>query len=128
MKGRFPTAALLLCGLLAISSCAESDVAYVRQMPIYDVDLQTVPDGTHTGSFACGGFTYVVQTTVTNHRIEKIDVLSNRKTARAVKAEEVLARVIARQTPNVDAVAGAAIISRALLKAVENSLTIRSRR
>jgi uncharacterized protein with FMN-binding domain len=48
--------------------------------------------------------------------------MQNRKTKYSKRAEGVIPRIIERQTPNVDAVSGATTTSKALMKAVENSL------
>ena len=113
--------AVLLAGVALLPSCGPD----LRTMPIHDVDLKAVPEGTHEGSFAYGGFTHVVRTTVEGGRIVKIDLVKNRTNEYAKKAEAVLPRVIEKQTPNVDAITGATMSSKALLKAVENSLTVR---
>jgi len=123
MKRNAIAIAALLAGLGLLSGC---DADYVRTMPIYDVELTAVSDGEHEGRFAYGGFTYVVLTTTRGHRIVKIDLLKNRDERHARQAEGVLPRVIEKQTPNVDAVTGATTTSKALMKAVENSLTLRT--
>jgi len=127
MMRKLLTRLVALACLAAISSCMAPNATDVRQMPIYDVDLATVPDGAYEGSFEHKGFTYEVRTTVAGRRIVKIDVLKNRTSSYARKAEGVIPRVIAKQTPNVDAVTGATKSSKILLKAVENSLTIRTK-
>jgi uncharacterized protein with FMN-binding domain len=117
----------LVCSLVAVSSCQRVEMGRIYQMPIYDVDLASVPDGTHEGSFTGLGFTYVVRTTVQEHQIVQIDVVKNRDNNHSAMAEAVIPRVLAKQTPKVDAVTGATVTSKALLKAVENSLTVRSK-
>jgi len=113
---------VLLAGLGAVPSCGLDDV---RDLPIYDVELSAVPDGAHEGRFQEDGFTYVVRTTVQGGRITDVAIVENRDSKYAKMAEAVLPRVLARQTPNVDAVTGATKSSKVLLKAVENSLTVR---
>ncbi len=92
-------------------------------MPIAEVNLATVADGSHRGTFTCRGFTYEVETTVRNGRIERVDILRNRGSRSAQTAAGVAGRIVERQTPNVEVFPGAAITSKALMKAVENSLT-----
>lgn len=109
--------------LLFLVSCESAEMKRVRAMPIADVDLSTIPDGAYRGGFTYGKFTYEVRTVVKNHRIDTIDILKNRNSKYAKKAAGVIPRIVEKQTPNVDAVSGATTTSKALMKAVENSLT-----
>lgn len=106
-----------------LGSCATKEMIRVRNMPIRDVDLNRVPDGSYEGEFTYGGFTYRTRTRVINHRITDIQVSENRGTRHARKAEGVIPRVLSEQTPDVDAVTGATTTSKALLKSIEISLT-----
>jgi len=113
---------IFLCsGLMA---CAQ--LKKVREMPINDIDLAQVQDGTYTGDFTYGlfgiDFTYVVETDVQSNRITDIRVVKNRDTNHAKLSENVIPRVIEAQSPNVDAHTGATTTSKALLKAIERSL------
>ena len=108
--------------LLVIWGCASQELIRVHQMDIQDVDLRSVEDGKYIGTFSYGQFEYKVRTTVRSHIITTIDILQNRDTAYAQRAEGVIAQIIADQTPNVDAVSGATTTSKALMKAVENAL------
>jgi len=105
------------------AGCADSEeLARVRAMQISDVDLTGAADGSYPGEFTYGKFKYVVMTTIDRQRITGIDVLANRNEWHARKAEQVIPRIIEAQTPNVDAVTGATTTSKALMKAVEQSL------
>jgi len=98
---------------------------HIRQMPVRDINIEWIRDGIYKGSFNYGigsGFTYEVQTTVKNHKIVEIDILKNKDTKYARMAEGVTDRIIDAQNPNVDAISGATAASKALMKAVENSL------
>ena len=114
--------ALFLLLILILSGCSSQEMIRVRQMDIRDVDIQSVKDGDYLGAFSYSGFEYKVKTVVCDHKITDIAVLQNRNTKRAKRAEGVLPEIIKRQTPNVDAVSGATTTSKALMKAVENSL------
>lgn len=105
-----------------LAGCVPAEVKRVRKMEIGEVDLASVSDGTHAGEFAYGGFTYRVAVRVKDCRIDSIEILQNRTTAHARKAEGVVARVLEAQTSKVDAVSGATTTSKALLKAIENAL------
>jgi uncharacterized protein with FMN-binding domain len=101
---------------------SEKELAAVRNMKIEDVNLQKVNDGTYEGDYSYGSYTYELAVSVKAHKIEKIDVISNRDTSHAKKAEGVISRVLEKQSANVDAVSGATTTSKALLKAIENAL------
>lgn len=126
MKGKLSsTWGLLSVFLLLFTFSCGANLKYIREMSIRDVDLLQINDGTYTGNFTYGkgkGFTYAVETQVKNHKIIGINILSNRDSKHAKKAEGVIDRIIRQQTPNVDAVSGATTTSKALMKAVENAL------
>jgi uncharacterized protein with FMN-binding domain len=108
--------------LLFFLGCASQEMIRVRQMDIHSVDIDRIKDGEYLGSFAYCGFEYKVKTIVNGHKIIDIEVLRNRDSKHAKRAEGVLAEIIERQTPDVDAISGATTTSKALMKAVENSL------
>jgi len=112
---------VLFSGLMA---CAQ--LRQVREMPINDINLSQLQDGTYKGDFTYGflgyDFTYEVETDIQSHRIKNIRVTKNRNTNHAKLAEDVIPRVIEAQSPNVDAHTGATTTSKALLKAIEISL------
>jgi uncharacterized protein with FMN-binding domain len=115
---------LIGCIIMALflGGCASQEMMMVRQMEIQNVDINDLQDGEYIGSFTYSGFEYRVRTTVDAHRITNIEILKNRNTKHAKQAEAVVIEIINRQTPNVDAVSGATTTSKALMKAVENSL------
>ena len=112
--------------ILVYFGCAFQEMFRVRQSEIIDINLGRIPDGDYVGAYSYGGFEYIVKTVVDTHKIVNFDVIQNRKTKYAKRAEGVIPRSIERQTPNVDAVSGATTTSKALMKAVENSLLSKS--
>ncbi len=104
--------------------CATQEMLMVRQMAIKDVDIHLIRDGTYIGAFSYGGFKYQVKTIVNDHQIKDVVVLHNRDTNHAKRAEGVIPEILRNQTPNVDAISGATTTSKALMKAVENSLRL----
>jgi len=122
-QARVLVVALPLVAVMGLCGCVSEEIRTVRTMRINDVDLSRVRDGSYEGSFSYGSFNYLVRTTVKKGRIVKVDILKNRDTTYAMKAEKVAERVIEKQTPNVDAVTGATTTSKALLKAIEYSLS-----
>ncbi len=105
-----------------LTSCNTEEINRVRNMTINDIKLDTISDGVYHGNFTYGGFTYVTETVVKNHKIENINVIQNRKSKFAKKAEGVIPKILQGQTLKVDVVSGATTTSKAILKAIENSL------
>jgi uncharacterized protein with FMN-binding domain len=116
---------ILLVMLSLFYGCASEEMRRVRTMDIKNINLEGIDDGDYIGSFSYGGFDYRVKTVVNAHRIIDIKILQNRKTKQARQAEAVLQEIVKMQTPNVDVISGATTTSKALMKAVENSLTKR---
>jgi uncharacterized protein with FMN-binding domain len=94
----------------------------IRNLQFEDVDLTQVPDGTYRGDFGEGNFAYAVEVTLSGHRIIEIEVVQNRDSEYAKRAEGVTGHVIEAQSVNVDVVTGATTTSKALLKAIESAL------
>lgn len=107
---------------LVLLGCASQEMIRVRQMDIQNVDLSSIRDGDYIGSFSYSGFEYRVRTIVKNQKIINIEILQNRATRHAKRAEGVIAEIVKKQTPDVDAISGATTTSKAIMKAVENSL------
>jgi uncharacterized protein with FMN-binding domain len=78
---------ILVAVAFGLSSCASKEMKKVRNMPINEVDLSDISDGSYKGDFSYGGFTYELEVTVKEHRIENIEILKNRDTKHAKKAE-----------------------------------------
>jgi len=98
-------------------------VNQIINMEISDVDPSRVPDGDYTGEVPFMRHLYRVKVTVESGRIEKIDVLENgTENEYARKGLGVIPRMIKEQSPRVDAVTGATVTSRALMKCVEKAL------
>lgn len=106
-----------------ISGCASQEMLRVRQMEIQNVDINKIQDGEYIGAFSYSGFEYKVKTIVNDHRIGDVVILHNRDTKHAKRAEGVISEIVNNQTPKVDAISGATTTSKALMKAVENSLS-----
>jgi uncharacterized protein with FMN-binding domain len=113
---------LIAIAVISLSGCMNPEINKVRAMSIVDVNISGIPDGKYPGSFSYGKFEYKVETEVAGGKIKNIVMLANRDTKHAKMAEGVLPRIIAAQTPHVDAVSGATTTSKAIMKAVELSL------
>jgi len=100
------------------------EIRHILNMDIAHIDLSGISDGTYTGSFPFGDtYMYRVSVTVDSGIITGIEVLENgTENEYAEKGLGVIPRIIDKQTPNVDAVSGATVTSKALMKCVEKAL------
>lgn len=114
--------AILSAGAVAFSILGYVNLAQYRNLDIADIGASAAPDGHYRGEADCG-FVYVVEVQVQSRSITAIDVIENRDAHYARLAEAVTSRMIAAQTPRVDAITGATTTSKCLMRAAENALT-----
>jgi uncharacterized protein with FMN-binding domain len=113
---------LLLAALLAAgASCGPSEEKRVLAMPINEVDLTRVDNGTYRGSFTFNRFAYVVDVNVRDHKIAGIVMVKNRDDKWAVSAATMADSVVLYQKLGVDVIAGATASCKVILKAIELS-------
>ncbi len=92
-----------------------------RSVEIADVNVTKVPDGVYVGEAELG-VPYRVEVTVQEGRITRIRSLTPNPNHYAQLAEGIFARIISRQTPNVQAVTGATTSSKGVMRAVRKAL------
>jgi len=90
-------------------------------LTINTVDLSKIPDGSYEGSYNKGRFSYRVEVTVKDNRIESVNILSKPSIVQEFD-NDIISRVLQQQSLKVDAVTGATASKKALLKAIENAL------
>ena len=93
--------------------------------PVTDVPKDGYKDGTYQGSGTGFGGTVTVQVTVANGKITAIDIVdaSGETPSYFASAKGVISKMLAGQTPNVDAVSGATYSSNGIIQAVQNALS-----
>jgi uncharacterized protein with FMN-binding domain len=116
---------LLVVLFAAGAACAPSEEKRVQAMPINEVDLARVEDGTYRGSFTFSRFAYVADVKVQDHRIAAITMVKNRDDKWAVSAGTMADSVILYQKLGVDVIAGATTSCKVILKAIELSFSHR---
>jgi uncharacterized protein with FMN-binding domain len=128
--------AVIACIMFLFLGCSISEAEQVKHMSISDeveqiksmdisyVDPATVPDGEYTGEFPFRQkYLYRVKVTVKSGKIADIEVLENgTENEYAEKGLGVIPRILREQSPKVDAVSGATVTSKALMKCVEKAL------
>lgn len=125
MAKRFFLHSFIVLSVIAImlASCVYKETKTVRNMPIDGIDLSNIPDGSYKGDYSYSNFTYEVEVTVKNHRIENIEILKNKDSEYAKKAEGVVENILQAQSLDVDTITGATKTSKAILEAIENALS-----
>ncbi|MBN1755025.1 FMN-binding protein [bacterium] len=101
------------------------EIEQIKTMDIAHIDPATVPDGEYTGKFPFRDkYLYHVKVILRSGRIENIEVLENGTgNEYAKKGLGVIPRMIEGQSPDVEAVTGATVTSKALMKCVEKALS-----
>jgi uncharacterized protein with FMN-binding domain len=93
----------------------------LADMPVKDMDLSEVKDGTYAGSFGVFPVMAEVEVAVADHMIESIKILRHRN-GQGKAAEAIIYDVIKEQDLDVETVTGATYSSMVILKAIENAL------
>lgn len=89
--------------------------------PYADVDLSQVADGVYESSFEAFPVSAAVRVTVKDHGIVSVE-LTRQQNGPGRNASDVPGRIVAAQSPKVDATSGATYTSRAISAAVYNAL------
>jgi uncharacterized protein with FMN-binding domain len=110
---------VVLVGAMAIAATA--GMGAVRRTVVADVDMAQVPDGVSHGVFHEGRFQFAVTVEVKDNRIAAISMVDPAKTTDLTRA--LAAKIIDKQSVEIDAVSGASLTTRAFAKAVENALS-----
>jgi len=109
---------ILIAGLILVVSCVDLD-----KITINSPDLSQIADGTYQGKSRVGPVRVTLDVTVKNRAMSSIKIIKHFN-GRGKRAEAIVPEVIEAQSLNVDVVSGATGNSKAILKAIENALTI----
>jgi uncharacterized protein with FMN-binding domain len=85
------------------------------------VNAAGVPDGVYNGSYEIGPVKVIIRATIKGESIVDIDILEHRR-GLGGKAERIVEDVIQSQRLDIEAVSGATVSSKAILKAIEDAL------
>jgi len=115
---------IFLCSIICIilATCANNYLYLIENMP--ELDLTEKEDGIYRGVYDLkkSPINVVLDVDVQNSRISEIRIIEHNCSPIGKKAENIVSRIINRQSLDVDAVSGATISSIAIIKAVENAL------
>ncbi|HAQ55930.1 MAG TPA: hypothetical protein DCR44_00760 [Acholeplasmatales bacterium] len=111
---------LILTGMILFSSMGKG-LENLLTLEIEDVDLTTLPDGTYEGSYTQLPVIATVRVTVVDHVITDI-VIVEHFNGQGASGEAVVDSVIAANSLEVDAIAGATYSSKVILLAIKDAL------
>ena len=127
-KSAKKTAAKKSSGTRTVSEAAKNNAGSAgqgtTQTPVASVPADGYKDGIYEGSGTGFGGTIRVRVTVSGGKLAAIDILeaSGETASYFASAQGVISRMIAGNTPNVDAVSGATYSSNGIIQAVQNAL------
>ena len=112
-------AAVLFVG--AGTAALKGMVDRVKQIPVTSPNLAEVADGVYIGEYSAGPVAVKVEVTVEGHRMTAIEIIEHQN-GLGGKAEGIIEDVMDEQSLEVDAVSGATVSSKCILKALEDAL------
>lgn len=119
---RLKWAAVLLVGALLLFWAAGAlALRSARRLPVTTPDLASLPDGCYTGKATVLPVHIRVEVDVQDHRMVSLRILEH-ACGLGQPAEALVQTVLERQSLDLDAVSGATVSSKCLLKAIENAL------
>ncbi len=108
---------LFLAGKIVITSLVNE----VNKISIINPNLSNISDGNYIGEYSIMPVYVKVEVTVENHEFMNINILKH-DNGLGSSAESITNDIIQNQSLNVDAVSGATVSSKCILKAIENAI------
>jgi uncharacterized protein with FMN-binding domain len=94
----------------------------IESLTVESLDLNSLEDGSYTGTFDITRWSNTVEVKVENHRITEISVIDDVMIDLEGLTNRLFESVIQNQSLDVDIETGTSITSKAYLKAIENAL------
>lgn len=113
--------ALLVVAFVIVMFQAEKNLEAMPELPLEEVDLSRIPDGTYEGGYSAFPVEVEVEVTVQGGRITAIDLIKH-SNGQGKAAEAIPGMVVEAQSLQVDAITGATY-SKAILLAIRDALT-----
>jgi len=113
-------AAVVIVGIVVVRTI-ESNLEKLMDLPLADVDLFDIEDGTYLGSYSVFPVSAEVEVSIKNHEITEI-ILVKHSHGQGEPAEVIPDEVVKAQTLEVDTISGATYSSIVILKAIENAI------
>ncbi len=96
-------------------------VKNVKNISVFMPDLSDIQDGNYIGEYSITPVHVKVEVSVNNHQITDISILQHDNGLRST-AESIVNDIVEEQSLDIDAVSGATVSSKCILKAVENAI------
>ncbi len=116
---------ILLCtilfALIGASLYLKTLVNDVNSITVSNLNMANITDGIYVGEYSITPVYVEVEVSVTEHKITNIKIIEH-ENGLGGKAEKIVDDVISRQSLEVDAVSGATVSSKCIIKAIENAL------
>jgi len=112
---------VVVVGLGVMLLATEGQRREDRNLAIADVDFSKVPDGTYRGSYK-GWNKFDVLVTVAGGTVTDIKIAEDSPNPATDVTDKIIERIVSGQSLNLDAVSGATVTTKGLLKAVEGAL------
>ena len=109
----------VIIGVYFVSKTA--DLNEIVDIKIEDVNLSNVKDGTYEGSYDAFPISVVVEVTVQNNEMTKIEIIKHFN-GQGKPAEVITDKVIQKQSLQVDEISGATYSSKVILLAIQEAL------
>lgn len=94
----------------------------IESLTVESLDLNSLEDGSYTGTFDITRWSNTVEVKIENHRITEISVIDDVMIDLEGLTNRLFESVIQNQSLDVDIETGTSITSKAYLKAIENAL------
>ncbi|MFO8191901.1 MAG: FMN-binding protein [Bacillota bacterium] len=118
-------AVIVMIVIFAVRSAmvnVKSNLEQLSEQTLGEIDLHSVADGQHRGTYEVFPVAVEVEVTVNDQAITAIELLKHQN-GQVGAAEVILDDVIEKQSLEVDTVSGATYSSMVILKAVEDALS-----
>ncbi|MCM1235972.1 MAG: FMN-binding protein [Ruminococcus flavefaciens] len=112
---------VILCLFIAGRITIGNMIKNIQHITVSIPDLSDIQDGNYIGEYSITPVHVKVEVTVDNHKITNIAILQH-DNGLGSKAESIVRNVIEEQSLDIDAVSGATVSSKCILKAVENAI------
>lgn len=127
MKKKKKIIIILLCTILfasiGVSLYLKTLVNNVYSITVSNLNMANITDGIYVGEYSVTPVYVKVEVSVTEHKITGIKIIEH-ENGLGGKAEKIVDDVIIQQSLEVDAVSGATVSSKCIIKAIENALQL----
>lgn len=127
MKKKKKVIIILLCTILfvsiGVSLYLKTLVNDVNSITVSNLNMANITDGIYVGEYSVTPVYVKVEVSVIEHKITSIKIIEH-ENGLGSKAEKIVDDVISQQSLGVDAVSGATVSSKCIIKAIESALQI----